>query len=135
MPQFAVQLPTPGRGKLHDVSGMSVSLCDNCVSLSLVLTEKNPVTMPWADPGLAYLQPNVCPASLFFLGAFGLEKAVLRLGPWSGAEETLGIERLLLAPQVINRAADLGLQHRQRLLLAALAFLTLQPFLGLGHGP
>src|ERR1017187_3788695 len=44
-------------------------------------------------------------------------------------EEALRVKCLLLPQQVIHRAADLRLQDRWGFLLAALALLTLQPFL------
>ena len=46
---------------------------------------------------------------------------------WSARQETLGVERHLLAPQVIHRPAHLRFQHRQRFLLAALLLLPGQP--------
>ena len=47
-------------------------------------------------------------------------------------EEPPQIERLLLAPHVIHRAAQLRLQDRQGFLLAALAGLAVEPFLRVG---
>ena len=42
-------------------------------------------------------------------------------------QKLLGVERLLLAPDLIDRSTDLGFQDRQCLAFATLAFLTLHP--------
>jgi hypothetical protein len=70
---------------------------------------------------------------LFSFGAV-LVLLLVRVTPHghSRRQEPLGVERQLLLPQVVDGPAELRLQDRQRLALAALLLLTLHPRLGPG---